>query len=118
MAQKVFVQLVDDLDGTQISQGEGETVHFALDGKQYEIDLTKAHANELRHALAKYIDAGRSATPRGRRNGVRANTRAVEGRRSDLAEIREWARRNGHTVSDRGRVAQPIVEAYDRANGK
>ncbi|WP_299033733.1 NAD-dependent DNA ligase LigA [uncultured Pseudokineococcus sp.] len=34
-------------------------------------------------------------------------------RRTDLAEIRAWARENGHVVADRGRVAQSVRDAYD-----
>jgi hypothetical protein len=39
MASRTVVQLVDDLDNTKIVEGKGETVRFALDGVQYEIDL-------------------------------------------------------------------------------
>lgn len=43
------------------------------------------------------------------------------GRRSKRPEVtasavREWARDNGHQVSDRGRVAAELVEAYRAAN--
>jgi hypothetical protein len=30
--------------------------------------------------------------------------------------IREWARTNGHPVSDRGRIPATILEAYEKAN--
>ncbi|MCJ1709145.1 Lsr2 family protein [Microbacterium sp. VKM Ac-2923] len=35
----------------------------------------------------------------------------------DLAAVREWARANDHTVSDRGRVPAAIIEAYKTATG-
>ena len=48
MSSKVLVVLEDDLDGSKAS----ETVTFALDGTQYEIDLNdqnaQAHAGWLR----------------------------------------------------------------------
>ncbi|MGA9748848.1 MAG: Lsr2 family protein, partial [Nocardioides sp.] len=44
MAQRVHVVLVDDLDGSDAD----ETVTFGLDGVDYEIDLTDAHAAALR----------------------------------------------------------------------
>ncbi|MBQ9918656.1 MAG: Lsr2 family protein, partial [Microbacterium sp.] len=34
----------------------------------------------------------------------------------DLAAVREWARANGHTVSDRGRIPASVLEAYGAAN--
>lgn len=42
MARRIVHQLVDDLDGTVLAPGEGETVLFLIDGTAYEIDLTDA----------------------------------------------------------------------------
>ena len=38
MARKIVHQLVDDLDGTVLEVGSGETILFSLDGTAYEID--------------------------------------------------------------------------------
>ncbi|MGY4773478.1 Lsr2 dimerization domain-containing protein [Kribbella sp. CWNU-51] len=57
MAQRVEILLTDDLDGTDLPAGRGETVTFALDGSSYEIDLATKNAAALRKALAVYIDA-------------------------------------------------------------
>jgi hypothetical protein len=57
MAQKVIVELVDDLDGT--ASADVNTVNFALDGARYEIDLTEHNANRLRDAVADYVVAVR-----------------------------------------------------------
>lgn len=35
---------------------------------------------------------------------------------SDATTLREWARANGHEVSDRGRVPKEIREAFEAAN--
>ena len=61
MAQKVKIILIDDLDGGEAD----ETVKFGLDGTQYEIDLSSAHADELRNALATYVSAARRESRRG-----------------------------------------------------
>jgi hypothetical protein len=53
MAQRVEVRLTDDLDGTEIPSGKGETITFSLDGKSYEIDLTAKNASVLRKALRR-----------------------------------------------------------------
>ncbi|WP_351231771.1 Lsr2 family protein [Streptomyces sp. NPDC002133] len=111
MAQKVQVLLVDDLDGGEAD----ETVTFALDGKTYEIDLTTANADNLRSLLDPY-------TKGGRRTGGRAATGRGKGRAAatgskDTAEIRKWAKENGYSVNDRGRVPAEIREAYEKANG-
>ncbi len=64
MAQRVNVVLVDDLDGGDAA----ETVSFALDGVDYEIDLSEKHAGELRNALSLYIGHGRRTGGRRRKS--------------------------------------------------
>jgi len=59
MAQRVVIQLTDDLSGVAIRAGKGETVTFSIDGTSYEIDLTATNASMLRKALRPYIEAGR-----------------------------------------------------------
>ncbi|GGH43946.1 histone-like nucleoid-structuring protein Lsr2 [Microbacterium album] len=114
MARKIVHQLVDDLDGTVLEPGEGETVLFSLDGKSYEIDLTAENAQSLRDTFTPYISAARrmsggsssSSAPRGRRRGGQ----------TDYGPIREWAKQNGYKVSERGRVPATIIEAYEAAH--
>ena len=38
MAQRIEIQFTDDLDGTDIPAGKGETITFALDGTSYALD--------------------------------------------------------------------------------
>ncbi|MEP6800143.1 MAG: Lsr2 family protein [Lapillicoccus sp.] len=110
MAQRVQIVLEDDVDGGAAS----ETVSFALDGTSYEIDLSDTNAAQLRDSLATWVGHARTS---GRKAGRRRSTGRPAGRRTDLSEVREWARKNGHTVSDRGRVSAAVQEAYDKANG-
>jgi hypothetical protein len=110
MAQRTRIYLTDDLDGTNIPAGKGETVTFALDGRTYEIDLTSKHSSVLRKVLTPYIEAGRAVRTR---RGVRV-TRTQVG--SDVRTIKEWARANGYQVNDRGRIPNDIREAFGAAN--
>ncbi len=55
MAEKVEIRLTDDLDDSKADS----TVRFGLDGNDYEIDLTAAHAQQLRSALDSYRQAAR-----------------------------------------------------------
>ena len=107
MAQKVQITLVDDLDGSAAD----ETVSFALDGSAYEIDLSAAHAAQLRDALAGYVGAARRVG--GRR--AAGPKRAARGS-SETAEIRAWAKANGQRVSERGRISAQVKAAYDKAH--
>lgn len=112
MAQKVTVQLVDDVDGSEAES----TVEFGLDGVTYTIDLSAENAAHLREALATYVASarrtgGRKRTPKA---GKSSSAPSSADRERNQA-IREWARKQGMQVSDRGRIPSEIVEAYDNA---
>ncbi len=113
MAKKVTVTLVDDFDGEGAAD---ETVEFSLDGVTYEIDLSGKNAKALRNDLKKWVEAGRRVG--GRRRG-RSGAGSGRGRaaidREQSAAIRDWARRNGHNVSTRGRIPADVIDAFHAA---
>lgn len=114
MAQKVTVQLVDDLDGTQ--SNDIGTVTFGLDGVTYEIDLTEANARNLRGELEEFIAHARRTGGRLKRGiGATAGNGSATANREQAQAVREWARRNGFDVSDRGRIPANIIEAFEAA---
>ena len=108
MAQKVHVHLEDDLDGGPAD----DTVTFALDGKDYEIDLSTTNAEKLREALRPFAEAGRKTTRNSSGSGPRGTRTRGSGSDPDTAKIRAWAKENGHEVSDRGRIHQSVKDAY------
>jgi len=114
MAKKVTVTLVDDFDGEATAD---ETVEFGLDGVSYEIDLSSKNATKLRNDLKQWVEAGRRVG--GRRRGAKATATVARGRgaidREQSAAIREWARRNGHNVSTRGRIPADVIDAFHAA---
>lgn len=111
MAQKLT--LIDDLDGSAI-EGDGGTFTFSIDGANYEIDLSAKNTSELRSVFEKYVDAGR----RVRRDGNAGSSAPARGKSDPerLKMIREWAAKNGHNVSDRGRISAEVQKAYDDAH--
>jgi hypothetical protein len=112
LAKKTVVMVVDDLTGDTLPENQGQTVRFALDGQDYEIDLSAERAAEFRAAVRRYIDAGRRVgRAQGRGRATAPATPAPTPRR-DTAAIREWARAHGHQVSDRGRIPSTVLEAY------
>lgn len=114
MAKKITEILIDDIDGNQIESGAGETVHFSLDGENYEIDLTTANAEELRSALERFISAGRRIS--GGRSRQARRTSAPPSH--DLQAVRAWLREAGHPVSDRGRIPRHLLEKYEASNAR
>ena len=112
MSQRVQIMLIDDVDG-----GEGaETVTFALDGVTYEIDLSKSNASSLRDALAPWVGHGRRVTGRSSSPARSGGRKASSSSTHDSAAVREWARSNGHTVSERGRISSVVMDAYAAAH--
>lgn len=112
MARRIVHQLVDDIDGTVLEVGDGETVHFSLSGIAYEIDLSVENAEALRTALEPYIAAGRRASAGARSAAPRKRASSS----NETAAIREWAGANGHAVSTRGRIPADVLAAYRAAH--
>lgn len=114
MAQKIQTLFIDDIDG---SDAEG-TIRFGLDGTEYEIDLNAQHAEELRTALAKYVDAARRATGSGPRRPARRARRGASAGDTSPTAVREWAKSQGIEVKDRGRVPAELVVKFKAATGQ
>jgi hypothetical protein len=125
MAERIIKQLIDDLDQTEIPDGKGGSVEFALRGTTYRIDLSDANIAKLDKALAPFVDAAtRTSEPRAgasrssgparkKRGATRTPKRASA---NSTAKIRAWAAENGHEVSARGRVPSAVISAYDSAH--
>ncbi|WP_308820239.1 histone-like nucleoid-structuring protein Lsr2 [Pseudonocardia alni] len=113
MTQVWTTRLVDDIDGSSAD----ETIEFAIDGKQYEIDLNAAHARRLRGLLADYASVARRRPPatlrRGRPPAGTATAQPTDAAsREQNRAIRNWARQHGMSVSDRGRIPQKVLDAF------
>lgn len=117
MAQKVSVEILDDLDGSEATQ----TVPFALDGMSYEIDLSDENAHALRAAFDRFVAAGRRiggrrvkvAVGQSTGGGAPSRTAGSAADREYNQQVRAWAAENGYTISDRGRIPGEITEAFE-----
>lgn len=118
MAQRVQVQLIDDIDGGTAE----ETVIFALDGSSYEIDLSSSNADALRDAMQMWVSGARTvAGAKGRQQthgapAVSRPGRALTGAAEQNAAVRAWARARGMPVRARGRIPASVTDAYHQAN--
>ena len=142
MAERTIVQLIDDLDGSDITDGGGQRVDFAVRGISYHLDLSAANAAKFDKALAPFVEAavkanGQPVTSNGSKIAVNGHPRrtararatapgntkattkvngAAGGSTEHLAAIRDWAKKHGHSVSSRGRIAADVVAAFDAAH--
>ncbi|WP_086819652.1 Lsr2 family protein [Allokutzneria sp. NRRL B-24872] len=106
MAQRTVVHMIDDLTG-QVGDDVSRT-EFAIDGVVYEIDLNEENAARLNAALENYVAAAR----RVRRRATDASPGLT---RREAKEVREWAKLNGHELSDRGRIPGTVIAGYRSA---
>lgn len=112
MQQKI-VTLVDDIDGSLAE----ETVEFGLDGVTYQIDLSNYNASKLRDELAEFV--ARARRERGRTRTAQSaggHTQPAGVDREQNQAIREWARKQGRKVSDRGRIQAEVVDMFNKAH--
>lgn len=112
MATKTIVRIIDDLDGAELNDGDGESVRFGLDGVEYELDLSDANAAALRELIGPYIEAGRRTGGRRRTGGHAKQVNTAV----DTRAVRAWARAHNIEVSSRGRIPQHVIDKY-RAEG-
>ena len=117
MARHTTVTVTDDLDGS----ANAKEVTFGWDGAWWTIDLSAKNRASLEKALKPYLakatkQAGRAAGSGGRRRTGSSASSRRGGSRGDLAQVRAWARSNGHQVSDRGRISAAVQQAYDAAH--
>lgn len=119
MAKRTIQMLVDDIDGSEAD----ETIRFAFDGVEYEIDLTTKHAEAFRKVVTPYTAAGtkvgRSQNLSGKRPAVSNDGRVKATVDPGQAKaIRAWATARGEKVTARGRIPEHIIDLYNREAGR
>lgn len=113
MAQKTRTYFIDDLTGDEIPEEEAKTLRFSYDGVEYELDLSEESATKLNEAIQPFIGSARRVEGQ---PSAKSKGKVYTKGGPSLDEVRKWARENGYTVSDRGRVAATIVGAYNAAH--
>ncbi|RTE49072.1 Lsr2 family protein [Actinobaculum sp. 352] len=97
--------LIDDIDATT---NDVQTITFALGKQSYEIDLGPENRQRLTDALNPFINHARRTrkpAPQTTRNAAQTSRKT----------IREWARNNGYTVAESGKLPADIINAYTHA---
>ena len=110
MAQLFQMRYIDDIDGSELGD-KANTLPFAFEGKEYSIDLSDENADTFRQIMSTYIEAGHRVTGNKAKTARKAKTSP-----GDTKAVREWARAQGYTVSDRGRIPADVMDAYAAAN--
>ena len=112
-----IVTVVDDLDGSQDSTTQTRTFEFG--GTAYEIDLSDVNAKALadaQSAFAEAVEAVRVFTNAGRVTRRKGSTYVPTRSKEQNDAIRAWANSNGFSVSEKGRIPEDAVAAFDKAH--
>lgn len=113
MAKKTLILLTDDIDGSEAA----ESVEFGIDGYLYSLDLSAAHAEELRDRLTAYREFGTSLGRYHSRSAAPAARRAPNrGDRERNIDIRRWAEENHLPIKARGKISDAVIAKYDAAH--
>lgn len=111
MAQRTQIVLIDDLDGTEIKDGEAQSITFTWSGVDYSIDLSRTNADKLEKAIGPYLEKAQRVGGRKSRTASSANS----GDQVDTKAVRAWAASNGIELSSRGRVPADVIDKYRAA---
>ncbi|HEY5855988.1 MAG TPA: Lsr2 family protein [Aldersonia sp.] len=113
MAQKVVVELIDDLDGTPIPSGKGETIDFAVGGVAYSIDLGPKNAKAFRKSLDTHITHPHRRAPASPHHDPERPAAPRPRPRPAPSGNGHWS--HGYEISTRGRIPAEIEQAYHDA---
>ena len=105
VARRTVTVFFDDVTGDEVSEKDVRHVEFSLDGVNYMLDLSPASHERMMAAFAPWVE---NAT---RVPASRSSRKSAP--RRDLNDARAWAKANGFSVSDKGRVPKRVLDAYD-----
>ena len=113
MAQKVIREFIDDIDGSEAER----TFTFTVDGIDYEIDLSSENIKEFNEAIAGFVDRARRVKVSGNGRRARKASTSDGGRsREQTQAVRAWARQQGYSINDRGRIPASVQQAFDQTH--
>lgn len=116
MAKKEIVVRYDDVDGTELGDGEGATFQFTVDGQSYQLDLSEQHHRQFKADIGFWTSR---ATPIVHASSLlqrrrERRTRNAESRRESAA-IRNWWATHPKGLpkfTSHGRIPSEVKAAY------
>ncbi|AZG48044.1 histone-like nucleoid-structuring protein Lsr2 [Gordonia insulae] len=111
MATVTRYEITDDIDGKPLDVDDLNVVDWSWRGVDYQFDTSTANLQRIESGRVPVSTLlTRSRRKGGRRQATTRRARSTAG--VDTKQVREWARENGHDVSDRGRLPDHVVDAY------
>ncbi len=108
------VTIIDDYDGAELHP-HTPAERYHLRGRTYDLYLSEASkraVDSFLDDLLRDAEVVRDDPPRPRRRGAAVTIRDGY----TIHDLREWARANGHEVSDNRRAPSKVIEAFNAAH--
>ncbi|MFT3663025.1 MAG: Lsr2 family protein [Gordonia sp. (in: high G+C Gram-positive bacteria)] len=112
MALKVVTTHVDDLTGEELTADQRKTVTVGLNGKTWKLDVSEESRKVVMDTIAEWTKDAELIT----KPASSAPSGTSADRKAQLQAIREWAKKQGMEVSDRGRIPTEVEEAFNAAH--
>lgn len=115
MATVTRFEYTDDIDDKTLDVDDLNVVAWSWLGVDYELDTSTANLDRIengRLTVATLLAKSRRVGGRRRSAGRSPRSSLPAIGSADTKAIREWAQRNGYTISSRGRIPADIVEAF------
>jgi hypothetical protein len=111
-----IVTVIDDYDGKELHP-HTPPERYMLRGRTYDLYLSEESKKTVDSFLDQLLDGAeevRDTAASSRRGGARPGAAIRDG--YTIHDLREWARANGHQVSDNRRAPSKVIEAFNAAH--
>jgi len=109
IVQKPVVKIFDDLSGEELAETT-KPVRYQFNDRAYNLYLSEASKRSVDQFIADLTSAADEIV-----TGSRRKAPPIKAGYS-LEDLREWARANGHDVSDNRRAANSVIDAFNAAH--
>ncbi|MRJ76919.1 hypothetical protein GEV29_10250 [Aeromicrobium sp. SMF47] len=111
-----IVTVIDDYDGKELPE-DTPPERYLLNGRVYDLYLSSESKKAVDTFLSKLLDGAeevKDTSPPSRRRRGGAGVSIRDG--FTIHDLREWAKANGHEVSENRRAPSKVIEAFNEAH--
>jgi hypothetical protein len=109
IVQKPVVKVFDDYSGEELPETT-KPVRYQFNDRAYHLYLSHESKQAVDEFIGKLTDGADEIV-----TGVRRKAPPIKAGHS-LDEVRDWARANGHAVSDNRRAPNSVIDAFNAAH--
>lgn len=108
IVRKPDIKVIDDFSGEEIGSNT-EPVEYKFGDKTYRLYLSADSRKKVDTWIAELTDGAEQVTGRG---GIGVKIKPPY----TLADLRKWAKDNGHEVAENRRAKNEVIEAFNSAH--